>query len=87
MSQYRQLSLRERAAAYSDLICQTGWDLLKQNFRPELRTRITDIDAKEAFIYEAIRAQVIQEIFQTPDRIIRQADEAWQNSRHRDLDS
>lgn len=71
---FKQLSLRDRAALYADLIREPGWELLQKTFRPEIRTRLTDQDAREAFLYEAIRAQVIQEIFSTPHLIIRQAE-------------
>ncbi|WP_303673480.1 hypothetical protein [Vampirovibrio chlorellavorus] len=77
MTAYKQLSLREKATLFTDLIREPGWDLLQNSFRPELRTRVTDTDAKEAFLYEAIRAQVIQEIFSTPLLIIQQADREW----------
>lgn len=71
---YKTLSLKEKATLYASLIREPGWELLKQTFRPELRTRITDTDAKESFLYEAIRAQVIQEIFSTPQQVIHQVD-------------
>lgn len=74
---YRQLSLKERAAMLSSLSKEPGWELLKQMFRPEIRTRISDTDAREAFIYEAIRAQVIQEIFGTPLSVMYQAEREW----------
>ena len=74
---YRQLSLKERAAMLSDLTREPGWRLLQDMFRPEIRTRVTDSDAKEAFIYEAIRAQVIQEIFCTPLAVMHQAEREW----------
>jgi hypothetical protein len=74
---YKQLTLRERARNFSSLIREPGWDLLQQSFRPEIRTRITDQDAKEALLYEAIRAQVIQEIFSTPVMVIKQAEREW----------
>jgi hypothetical protein len=77
---YKQLSLRERAAIFSNLIREPGWELLQRAFRPEIRTRITDTDAKEALLYEAVRAQIIQEIFSTPHLIINQAEREW--SRH-----
>ncbi len=77
MTAYKQLSLREKATLFTDLIREPGWDLLQSSFRPELRTRVTDTDAKEAFLYEAIRAQVIQEIFCTPLLIIQQAEREW----------
>ena len=76
----KQLSLRERASLLSDLIREPGWELLQRAFKPEIRSRITDSDAKEAFLYEAIRAQVIQEIFSAPHLIIHQAAREW--SRH-----
>jgi hypothetical protein len=77
MQSYKQLSLRERAAIFSNLVREPGWELLQRSFRPEIRTRITDSDAREAFLYEAIRAQVIQEIFSTPHLIINQAEREW----------
>jgi hypothetical protein len=77
MTTYKQLGLREKATLFTDLIREPGWELLQSAFRPELRSRITDIDAKEAFLYEAIRAQVIQEIFSTPSLIIQQAEREW----------
>lgn len=77
---HRQPGLRERAAAFARLVEEPGWELLRQGFRPEIRTRVTDIDAKEAFICEAIRAQVIQEIFSTPHRVMRQAEREWYKS-------
>jgi len=77
---FKQLSLRERATMFSSLIREPGWDLLQQSFRPEIRTRILDKDGKEALLYEAIRAQLIQEIFSTPLLVIRQAEREW--SRH-----
>lgn len=77
MHSYKQLSLRERAAIFSNLVREPGWELLQRSFRPEIRTRISDGDAREAFLYEAIRAQVIQEIFSTPHLIITQAEREW----------
>lgn len=67
----RQLTLKERAQQFSELVESSGWDLLRQLFRPDIKCRIRDIDEKEAFLYESIRAQVIQEIFSTPYRVIR----------------
>jgi hypothetical protein len=74
---HKQLSLRERAALFTSLIREPGWELLRNSFRPEIRSRITDSDARDAFLYEAIRAQVIQEIFSTPELVIHQAERAW----------
>lgn len=77
MSHSNPLSLKEKAALFASLIREPGWALLQKSFRPEIRTRITDIDAKEAFLYEAIRAQVIQEVLSTPLLTIRQAQREW----------
>jgi hypothetical protein len=77
MNQFKQPSLRERAALFSKLIQDPAWELLQRAFRPEIRSRVTDTDAREAFLYEAIRAQVIQEIFSTPHWIISQAEREW----------
>ena len=77
MHQFKQPSLRERAALFSKLIQDPGWELLQRAFRPEIRSRITDTDAREAFLYESIRAQVIQEIFSTPHWVITQAEREW----------
>ncbi|MCE3235973.1 MAG: hypothetical protein K0Q50_2153 [Vampirovibrio sp.] len=74
---HKQLALKERATLFSNLIREPGWELLQRSFRPEMRTRITDADARESFLYEAIRAQVIQEIFSTPLLIIQQAEREW----------
>lgn len=74
---YKQFSLRERATIFSSLIREPGWELLQRSFRPEIRTRITDKDGKEALLYEAIRAQLIQEIFSTPHLVINQAEREW----------
>jgi hypothetical protein len=74
---YRQLSLRERATLFSELVRMPGWELLQRSYRPEIRSRITDRDARDAFLYEAIRAQVIQEIFSLPQLVIRQAEREW----------
>ncbi len=68
------LPLTERAKLFSVLIQQEGWHLLEQSFSPEIRIRIGDSDDREAFLYEAIRAQIIQEIFATPYLIIKQAE-------------
>ncbi len=76
-SSYKQLSLRERATMFSNLIREPGWEVLQQSFRPEIRTRINDRDDKETFLYEAIRAQVMQEIFSLPQQVIRQAEREW----------
>lgn len=73
----RTLSLRERASFFSNMVREPGWELLQRAFRPEIRTRITDGDAREAFMYEAIRAQIIQEIFSAPYLIIQQAEREW----------
>ena len=73
----KQLSLRERAALFKKLIQEPGWELLQRAFRAEIRSRITDTDAREAFLYEAIRAQIIQEIFSTPHWTINQAEREW----------
>lgn len=70
----KTLTMKEKAALYASLIREPGWELLKQTFRPEIRSRITDTDARELFLYEAIRAQVIQEIFSTPHHVIQQVD-------------
>lgn len=77
MNRYTQLSLKEKASLFTDLVREPGWLLLQKAFQPDIRTKITDIDAKEAFLYEAIRAQVIQEIFCTPLQTIRQAEREW----------
>lgn len=74
---HKQQSLKERAALYASLVREPGWELLQRSFRPEIRTRITDGDAREAFLYEAIRAQVIQEIFSTPRLVMSQAEREW----------
>jgi hypothetical protein len=74
---FKTLTMKEKAALYASLIREPGWELLKQTFRPDLRTRITDSDAKESFLYEAIRAQVIQEIFSTPAHVIHQVDREY----------
>ncbi len=74
---YRQISLRERATMFSQLVREPGWELLQRSFRPEIRTRVTDGDAREAFLYEAIRAQIIQEIFSAPHLVIGQAEREW----------
>jgi hypothetical protein len=74
---YKQLSLRERATMLANLIREPGWELLQQSFRPEIRTRVTDKDAREALLYEAIRAQLIQEFFSTPLLVINQAEREW----------
>jgi hypothetical protein len=88
MSTYKQLSLREKATLFTDLIREPGWDLLQKTFRPEIRTKVTDTDAKEAFLYEAIRAQVIQEIFCTPLLTIRQAEREWSKTQsHSETDA
>lgn len=80
MNQFKQPGLRERATLFSRLIQEPGWELLQRSFRPELRNRITDRDAREAFLYEAVRAQVIQEIFSTPHWVINQAEREWQKN-------
>lgn len=72
----KQLTLQERAALFNEMVELSGWDLLRQLFRPEIRCRIRDIDEKEAFLYEAVRAQVIQEIFSAPYRVIRQVQQS-----------
>jgi len=77
MNPFKQFSLRERAAMFSNLVREPGWDMLQRSFRPEIRARITDEDAREAFLYEAIRAQVIQEIFSAPLLVIQQAEREW----------
>lgn len=69
----RHLSLKEKASMFHSLVREPGWELLQQSFRPEIRTRITDIDAREAFLYEAIRVQVLNEVFSTPDMVMAQA--------------
>ena len=77
---YKQLSLKERAAQYANLIREPGWELLQRAFRPDIRTRITDRDGKETLLYEAIRAQLIQEIFATPLLVMQQAEREWAQS-------
>lgn len=67
---YRSLSLKEKAALYASLIREPGWELLRRTYQPEIRTRIIDTNTKESFIYEAIRSQVIQEIFSLPEQVI-----------------
>lgn len=77
---YKQLSLKERATQYANLIREPGWELLQRSFRPDIRTRITDRDGKDALLYEAIRAQLIQEIFAAPLLVIQQAEREWAQS-------
>lgn len=74
------LSLQERASAFSQLVREVGWKLLEQTYRPEIRFRICDSDDREAFLYEAIRAQLIQEIFSTPYLIMKQAERERQRN-------
>ncbi|MDX2084698.1 MAG: hypothetical protein SFZ03_04850 [Candidatus Melainabacteria bacterium] len=76
----KPFSLVERARCYQKLIEQPGWMLLEQAFSSHVPTAITDQDSRERFLYEATRAQVIQEIFKTPERIIHQAEQTWQKS-------
>ena len=82
---HKHQSLKERAALYASLTREPGWELLQRTFRPEIRSRITDGDAREAFLYEAIRAQVIQEIFCTPQLVIQQAEREWARQPMRDM--
>ncbi len=58
----------------SSLLREPGWLMLQRAFSPEIRVRISDQNSKEAFMYEAIRSQVIQEIFSMPQLIIDQAE-------------
>jgi len=74
MTQSHYYSLQERAMFFNELVETRGWQLLTQTFRPEIRVRISDQDDKAAFMYEAIRSQVIQEIFSTPHLIMQQAE-------------
>lgn len=74
---YKQIGLRERAVMFCNLVREPGWELLQRSFRAEIRNRIIDGDTREAFLYEAIRAQVIQEIFSTPFLIMNQAEREW----------
>ncbi|MBK8191066.1 MAG: hypothetical protein IPK79_11530 [Vampirovibrionales bacterium] len=57
----------------AQLIQEPGWRFLVQIMTPELRARIQDTDSREAFLYEAIRLQAIQEVLSLPEQIIRQA--------------
>ncbi|MDH4379090.1 MAG: hypothetical protein QE263_04200 [Vampirovibrionales bacterium] len=65
-------SLKERAALMADLQEHRGWQLLAALYRPEVKTRVLDVDDHHAFVYEATRAQAFGEVFSTPDRVIRQ---------------
>jgi hypothetical protein len=71
---FKSLSLQEKASLFFKLMQTPGWELLKQSFRQEIRERIIDTDSREAFLYEAVRAQVLQEIFSAPQIVIRQAE-------------
>lgn len=66
-------TLDEKATLMMRLTREPGWALLKLSFQPEIRIKITDVDDREAFLYEAIRSQVIQEIFGQPEKLMRQA--------------
>lgn len=66
-------TLDEKATLMMRLMREPGWALLKLSFQPEIRTKITDADDREAFLYEAIRSQVILEIFGQPEKLMRQA--------------
>jgi len=66
-------TMDEKATLMMRLTREPGWALLKMTFQPDIRTHITDSDDREAFLYEAIRAQVIQEIFSQPEKLMRQA--------------
>jgi hypothetical protein len=74
---FKKLSLRERAALFFDLVETPGWKLLQQYFSPEIKIRVTNADSREQFMYESIRAQVIQEFFNIPRYVMRQAEQAW----------
>jgi hypothetical protein len=78
----RVLTLTEKAARLQLLMEHPGWSLLQQTFKPEIRTKVNDSDTKEAFMYEAIRAQVIQEIMTWPTLIVNQAERILQGSRN-----
>lgn len=67
-------TLQDRAQAYASLIREPGWELLQKSL---IRSRITDTDSAVAYLYEAIRAQVIWEIFETPHIVIQQAEREW----------
>ena len=73
MNNIKDLSLKEKARAYQDLINNKGWKLLKASFQTQLSVSIKDRDSKEQFLYESIRAQVLSELFNTPCQIITQA--------------
>lgn len=69
---WRKRPLPERAAMMARLVQEPGWQLFCQMLAPELRTRVQDADSREAFLYEAIRLQAIQEALALPEQVMRQ---------------
>lgn len=63
-------SLAERAALMTDLMAHQGWQILAQAIKPRIKTTIVDADDKEAFLYEAIRLQAIQDVLTLPTRVV-----------------
>jgi hypothetical protein len=63
---------QHNADVMQQLLVHPGWKLVKKICKPSIKTRILDTDDREAFLYEAIRAQAIMEVLQLPRRIIRQ---------------
>lgn len=65
--------LQNKAEVYRDLMRHPGWELLKREFPAVIEGEINNTESKEAFLYQAIRAKTIADIFNTPAQVSRQA--------------
>jgi hypothetical protein len=63
-------SLAQRAALMADLMNHQGWKILSQAIKPRIKTTIMDMDDREAFLYESIRLQAIQDVLTLPARVV-----------------
>ncbi len=67
-----RIQFKHHAETMASLLQHPGWKMVKKISKPSIKTRIMDTDDREAFLYEAIRAQAIMEVLQLPAKIIKQ---------------
>lgn len=67
------LSQDNQILAWQQLRDCKGWELLVDAIQAQIAIipAITDLNSKEAFIYESIRAQALQAVIKMPDEIIK----------------
>jgi hypothetical protein len=66
-----KLSREDRLSIWEEFQSSYGWQLLKRDLKKKKTTapHITNRDSKEAFLYAAIRNQVIDELLLLPETL------------------